>query len=385
MSRDTVFICAGGTGGHVFPGLAVADALGSVTDAECRFLGTARGLESRLVPARGYPLELLSVTAMKGGGLSRAATGAASVLGSMRAVLSLFRRYQPKLVVSVGGYSAGPAALAAIARGIPLAIIEPNAVPGFTHRVLGPFARRAYLAWDEVTPRFGAKKSRVFGVPLRRGFAPTRYAAGATRRVLVLGGSLGAQALNERLPPALGRVQRDLGGLEVVHQTGKDREALVRGLYDRAGVASARCVAFLDDVAAEIGAADLVIARAGAVSIAEISCLGRPSLLVPFPYAADDHQLKNALLYERRGACRVLVQERATVERLATDVRLVLSDESLRERMARAAARAGRPDAALEIACDLVELGGLTMRTVAGDVMDASPSAGGSRGKRESH
>lgn len=360
---QNVFICAGGTGGHVFPGLAVADALTSVADVECRFLGTAKGLESKVVTERGYPLELLSVSPMKGGGPVRAAKGALSVLGSMSSVVKLFRRHSPKVVVSIGGYSAGPAALGAIALGVPLVIVEPNAVSGFTHRVLAPFAKRAYVAWDEVAEKYGAKKSRVLGVPLRRGFAPKPYVAGPSRRVLVLGGSLGAQALNERLPPALGRVQKEIGGLEVVHQTGKDRAPFVRGLYDRAGIANVRCVPFVEDVAGEIAQSDLVIARAGAVSVAEIACLGRPSLLVPFPYAADDHQLKNALLYERRGACRVLVQERATVERLAADIKLVLVDDGLRERMARSAAKAGRPDAALEIACDLVELCELPVRT----------------------
>lgn len=375
MSRETIFVCAGGTGGHVFPGLAVADALGRIAEVDCRFLGTARGMETRVVPARGYPLELLTVTAIKGGGVRRAAKGALSVLGSMRAVTELFRRHSPRLVVSVGGYSAGPAALAAIATRVPLAIVEPNAVPGFTHRLLGPFAKRSYLAWDEVADRFPAGRARVFGVPLGRAFAPAPYHTGARRRVLVLGGSLGAQALNERVPLALGRVRRDLGDVEVVHQTGTGREAEVRGLYDRAGV-EARCVAFFDDVAGELAAADLVVARAGAVTVAELGCVGRASLLVPFPYAADDHQLKNAMLYQRRGACRVVEQERATVDRLAADIRLVLSDDGLRERMARAAAKAGRPDAALEIACDLVELGGLSMRNMAGD------DVRGSRGRR---
>ncbi len=361
-----VFVCAGGTGGHVFPGLALADALTGVADVECRFLGTARGLESKVVVGRGYPLELLPVSPIKGGGPLRAARGALSVLGSMGSVVRLFRAHSPKLVVSIGGYSAGPAAVAAITLGVPLVVVEPNAVPGFTHRLIGPFAKRAYVAWDEVAERFGRNRSLVTGVPLRRGFSPKPYEAGPSRRVLVLGGSLGAQALNERLPPALGQVEKDLGGIEVVHQTGHDREPYVRGLYDRAGVSKVKCVAFLEDVAGEIAAADLVIARAGAVTVAEIACLGRPSLLVPFPYAADDHQLKNALLYERRGACRLLVQERATVARLASDIKLVLSDDGLRERMARSAAKAGRPDAAIEIACDLVELASLPVRSAEG-------------------
>ena len=382
MSRDTVFICAGGTGGHVFPGLAVADALGGVADVDCRFIGTSRGLESRLVPERGYPLELLPVSPMKGGGIGRAAKGAASVLFSMKQMLGLFRLYRPKLVVSVGGYSAGPAALGAIALGIPLAVVEPNAVPGFTHRMLAPFAKRAYVAWEEVGEQFGANKSRAFGVPLRRGFSPKPYESGPVKRVLVLGGSLGAEALNERLPPALGLLAKSTGlgaKLEVVHQTGKDREPMVRALYDRAGLVSVRCVPFLDDVAGEVAKADLVVARAGAVTVAEIACLGRPSLLVPFPFAADDHQTKNAAFYEKRGACRMLAQRDATVDELRARIGELLADDALRERMARAAAKAGRPDAALEVACDLVELGGLTTRTVSGKL------EGRSSGRREIH
>jgi UDP-N-acetylglucosamine--N-acetylmuramyl-(pentapeptide) pyrophosphoryl-undecaprenol N-acetylglucosamine transferase len=377
--KDTVFVCAGGTGGHVFPGLAVADALTSVADVECRFFGTARGLESRVVPERGYPLELLPVSPMKGGGPVRFAKGALSVVASLGAVAAEFRKYKPKAVVSVGGYSAGPASVFAVATGVPLLVIEPNAVPGFTHRALARFTTRAYVAWDEVKATFGGDRARAFGVPLRRGFVPRTYEPGPSRKVLVLGGSLGAQALNERLPPALGKVAKDVSGLSVVHQTGKDKEPLVRALYDRAGVANVRCVDFLDDVAQEIASSDLVVARAGAVTVAEIACLGRPSLLVPFPYAADDHQLKNALLYEGRGACRVVAQDRATVERLSSEITRVLADPELRSNMARAAQRAGRPDAAIEVACDVVELCGLTLRS------QERGSTTGARRPREVH
>ncbi len=359
----TILICAGGTGGHVFPGIAVADALGSVSDVTCVFVGTGRGLEGRIVPERGYRLELLPVSPMRGGGAVRAARGALSALRSLGAAVRILRRHRPAVVLSVGGYSAGPVSLAAALAGVPVAVLEPNAVPGFTNKLLAPFARRAYVVWEDVFARFGSRKSRMMGVPLRRGFSLRPYSAGASRRVLIVGGSLGAEALNERLPAALGLLARGGLSFEIVHQTGKDREADVRARYDRAGISRVNVVPFLDDMAVELARCDLVVARAGAITVAEIASVGRASLLVPFPFAADDHQTRNAELFASLGACRALSQEAATPARLASELSTLLEDGGLRERMARAAALHGRPDAALVVACDLIELGRLGLRT----------------------
>ncbi|HEY8090159.1 MAG TPA: UDP-N-acetylglucosamine--N-acetylmuramyl-(pentapeptide) pyrophosphoryl-undecaprenol N-acetylglucosamine transferase, partial [Polyangiaceae bacterium] len=247
MTRPTILLAGGGTGGHVFPAVAVAEALQAAADVEVVFCGTARGVEARIVPARGWRLERLDVEPMKGGGPARAVRGALVAARATVKAVGIVRALRPRAVLSVGGYAAGPVSLAAAVLGVPLAILEPNSVVGLANRVLSPFARRAYVAWDETAARFRASTRRPFGVPLRAGFAPKPYVARGSRRVLVLGGSQGAAALNERMPE-VGALLRRVAGLEIVHQSGRDRDGPVRAAYGRAKVERVTVVPFIDDV-----------------------------------------------------------------------------------------------------------------------------------------
>jgi len=358
----TILIAGGGTGGHVFPGLAVAQALRQLADVDVIFAGSPRGLETRIIPQHGYTLELLDVEPMKGGGPARAVRGALVAAKAMRHATGMIGRIRPSAVLSVGGYAAGPAALACVRARIPLAILEPNSILGLANRLLAPFAARAYVAWAETGRHFKGDKARLYGVPLRPGFEPRSYAAKAVRRVLVLGGSQGATALNERVPGAVARASAHVGDLHVVHQTGKDREGDVRNAYERAGITTATVVPFLDDVAEQMAAADVVIARAGAVTVAEIVAIGRASILVPFPHAADDHQAKNAMSLADLGGAICIRQEAADEVRLATELKLLFEDSDRRSHMAQVARDHGHPHAADEVARDLLALAGIRLK-----------------------
>lgn len=358
----TILIAGGGTGGHVFPGLAVADALTSLADVRVVFGGSPRGIEKDVIPSRGYALELLDISPIKGGGARRAAKGAFVAARATLRALSIVRALSPSAVLSVGGYAAGPFALASVLLGVPLAIMEPNGVLGFTNRVLSPLSKRAYIAWPELESRVKRGTARLVGVPLRKGFEPADHVARATLDVLVMGGSQGAEALNDRVPRALASIAAELPNFRIVHQTGRDRDREVRALYTQLGLDGATVSPFLDDVPARLASADLVIARAGAGTVAEIAAVGRPSILVPFPFAADDHQTKNARALERAGGSVCVPQAEATVERLAKEACAILSSEPLRSRMAEAARAAGKPRAAYDVAGDLLLLGGVPLR-----------------------
>jgi UDP-N-acetylglucosamine--N-acetylmuramyl-(pentapeptide) pyrophosphoryl-undecaprenol N-acetylglucosamine transferase len=356
VSAPRIVVAGGGTGGHVFPAVAVVEAMQSLASAEVTFCGTARGVEARVIPARGWPLELLDVEPMKGMGAARALrAGAVAARATLRSV-GLLRRLRPNAVLSVGGYAAGPLALAAALGGVPVAVLEPNRVVGLTNRILAPFARRAYVAWEEAGARFRPSARRPFGVPVRSGFAPRPYVLYGTARVLVMGGSQGASALNDRMPDALARLRGKVTGLDVLHQAGPGRDAGVRAAYAALGVERVVVAPFLDDVAAAIADADVVVARAGAGTIAEIAAVGRASILVPFPSAADDHQGRNAEGFARAGAAVAVRQDQADAARLAGEIARVLLDDQARTSMADAARSHGRPGAAHDIAVDLLDL-----------------------------
>ncbi|MGO9836507.1 MAG: undecaprenyldiphospho-muramoylpentapeptide beta-N-acetylglucosaminyltransferase [Polyangiaceae bacterium] len=362
MSRPTIVIAGGGTGGHVFPGVAVAEALQLLADVEVVFCGTDRGVEARVVPARGWRLERLDVAPIKGGGLAGAMRGAIVAARATWRALALVRRLKPRAVLSVGGYAAGPVALAGALLGVPVAVLEPNSVVGLANRLLAPFARRAYLAWDEAAGPFRAGARRAYGVPLRRGFSPRPYVAGTTARVLVMGGSQGAAALNERMPEAVARLGARVHALEVTHQAGRDRDEEVRSRYAAQGVTRVTVVPFIEDIAAAIAEADVVVARAGAVTVAELTAIGRASVLVPFPFAADDHQAMNAAALARAGGATCIRQAAADPARLSAEIQRLLEDGEARVAMADASRALGRPDATRAIAADLLALAAVEER-----------------------
>jgi UDP-N-acetylglucosamine--N-acetylmuramyl-(pentapeptide) pyrophosphoryl-undecaprenol N-acetylglucosamine transferase len=377
VSRPCILFAGGGTGGHVFPAVAVAEALQSMADVDAVFCGTARGVEARVVPARGWRLELLDVRPITGGGPARAITGAFVAARATASALLLARRLRPAAVLSVGGYASGPVTLAAALLGVPVAVMEPNQVVGLANRLLAPFARRAYVAWEETGAPFRADASRVYGVPLRAGFGPKPYAPRpGSVRVLVVGGSQGAAALNERVPLAMSRLAQ-VEGLEIVHQAGRDRDADVRAAYARAGLTRVTVTPFLDDVAHALADADLVIARAGASTLAELTAVGRAAILVPYPHAAADHQGKNAEALARVGGAVCIRQDDATPERLARKLESLLRDDTARVRMADASRARGRPGAAADVASDLLDLAGIPRRPRPSSTNGTTP---GSRG-----
>jgi UDP-N-acetylglucosamine--N-acetylmuramyl-(pentapeptide) pyrophosphoryl-undecaprenol N-acetylglucosamine transferase len=280
---------------------------------------------------------------------------------SLPAALRLIRRRRPQVVLSVGGYAAGPIALAARASGVPVTLLEPNSVLGLTNRLLAPLVVRAYTMFGEVERSLRPGLVRREGVPLRRDFARVPYEPAAGRfRVLVLGGSLGAAGINAVMPDAFRILRQRVPFAKLLHQTGRDRDLEVRARYGGADLAdgSVRVEPFVDDVAAALAEADVVVQRAGASSLAELCAVGRPSLLIPFPHAADQHQLKNARALESAGASIALPQVDATPERLAGELAALAEDRSRRVRMAERAAEQGRPGAAARVASDLLDLAG---------------------------
>lgn len=348
-----ILMAGGGTGGHVFPMLAVASALRrEEPEVEVVFVGTGRGIETRLVPEAGGRLELLDVLPLRGHGFRGFVRGAFRAASSLPRARALVKMLAPDVVFSVGGYAAGPVTLAARSLGVPVTLLEPNAVWGFTNKLLKPFVQRVYGGFPETVK--GIEGHALWtGVPLRTKFEPSPYeAAGNLVRVLIMGGSQGARALNETVPRALG-LYRGAQKLEVVHQTGPDKEAAVTSLYAELGV-KADVLPFIADVAEALTRADVVVERSGAGAVAELCAIGRAAVLVPFPYASDDHQTCNALSLANDGAAVCVEQSEATVPRMAKELARLLDDGPLREAMAGRARDRGRPDASANVARDLL-------------------------------
>ncbi|MEK6606526.1 MAG: undecaprenyldiphospho-muramoylpentapeptide beta-N-acetylglucosaminyltransferase [Myxococcota bacterium] len=357
-----VLIAGGGTGGHLFPALAVAAELRAGADgAEILFVGTRRGLEASLIPRHGYAIAFIETTALKGmGGAARARSLATlpRALWQSRKILAGFR---PDVVLGVGGYASGPVVLAARLAGLPTLLAEQNAIPGLTNRVLGRFARVVCVAFQESASFFPAGKVRVTGNPVRREIAAKAGAAApasrATPCVFVFGGSQGAHAVNALASAALVRLSRAGTRLAVLHQTGEADLEAMRARYAEAGVLADVRV-FVDDMGAAYAQADLVVARAGATTLAELCAAGRPAILIPFPHAADDHQWQNARTLRDAGAALVFRQEALDDAVLADVIRSLLADPERRARMAEAMRRLDRPDAAAAIAEECRRLGG---------------------------
>jgi len=352
MAR-TILIAAGGTGGHLFPGIAVADEL-KARDPETRvvFVGTPRGLESRLVPKAGYELEMLPILPLNGVGFVRMVKGLLALPWAMVRAVQLVRRLRPEAVLGVGGYAGGPIVLVAALLRIPTVVLEPNAKPGFTNRVLKPFVRHAACSYEETRRLFGSK-GVVTGNPVRGGFAklaPKWHVPPLT--LLTFGGSQGARIINRTLVAAIPRLPGP-EQLKLVHQTGPaSRDEVAEG-YNAAG-RKAEVLAFLDDMETRFAQADLVLCRSGATTAAELTAAGKASVLVPFARAADDHQRGNARALEAAGAARMIEEKDLTPERLAGVLTELLSDPAKLTAMEEAARTLARPDAAARVA-DLLE------------------------------
>ncbi|HEY0759808.1 MAG TPA: undecaprenyldiphospho-muramoylpentapeptide beta-N-acetylglucosaminyltransferase [Acidisarcina sp.] len=346
-----VLIAGGGTGGHVIPGLAIADELRLHHGAEVRFLGTERGFETRLVPAAGYGLDLIHVGQLKGVSLmTRVRTGLDLPAGVVRC-LRLLGEFKPQVVVGVGGYASGPGMLAALLRRIPTLAFEPNAVPGLANRLVGRWVSAAAVSFEPGRRYF--RNAEVTGIPVRAEFfGLARRQAGGAPSLLVFGGSQGARALNIAMPLIAERLLRQVTGLTILHQAGARHAEATEAAYRASGAPPDRWTvsAFLEDMPRRFEAADLVLARSGASTVAELGAAGKPSLLVPFPQAADDHQRRNAEVMVEAGGARMLVESGLTPESLLGSLVDLLNDGPRLVEMGERARSLARPDAARRIA-----------------------------------
>ncbi|GAB4204965.1 MAG: undecaprenyldiphospho-muramoylpentapeptide beta-N-acetylglucosaminyltransferase [Sandaracinaceae bacterium] len=356
-----VIVAGGGTGGHLFPGIAVVEELRRRNpDLEVLFVGTERGIEARVVPAMGEKLETIDVTPLKGRTFAQLLGSLARLPSAWGRAVSILRQHRPDVVLGVGGYASGPMLVAAASVGIPCALLEQNAHVGLTNRILAKIVGRAYLSFEETRATFG-DAARVVGNPVRRAFVEAARAAlvdprgfdARARRILILGGSQGAQALNQVVPEALARLGLGARGIEVLHQTGAAMRDEVAARYAALGI-QAEVVPFVEDVARAYASASFVICRAGASTLAELAAVGRPAILVPFPHAADDHQTRNAESFARAGAAVCIHQSQLDAARLAEAARALLDDPDRRRTMAARARERGRPDAAATIVDDLL-------------------------------
>jgi UDP-N-acetylglucosamine--N-acetylmuramyl-(pentapeptide) pyrophosphoryl-undecaprenol N-acetylglucosamine transferase len=324
-----ILIAGGGTGGHVIPALAIARELRDAYGADLRFVGTARGLETRLVPEAGFSLELIRVGQLKNVSIAtRLRTLLDLPLGILRCI-RLLKEYKPHVVVGVGGYASGPAMLAAILLRIPTLAFEPNAAPGLANRLAGRFVTAAAVNFEE-TKRF-FRGARVTGIPVREEFfSITPKDPRAAKKLLVFGGSQGARVLNQILPTVLFPLLRDVPGLTVLHQSGPRTEAETRQAYLDTGADEARwqVSAYLDDMPARFAEADLILCRSGASTMAELAAAGKASLLVPFAAATDDHQRKNAEVFVRAGAARMLLERELNSQVLIDTLMSLLRDDA---------------------------------------------------------
>lgn len=348
-----VLIMAGGTGGHVFPALALARLL-RAGSREVIWLGTRRGLEARVVPAENIPVEWLSVGGLRGKGIATLLAAPWQLLRALWQALSVMRRHRPTVVVGMGGFVTGPGGLAAWLCRRPLLIHEQNAIAGYSNRCLAPLAREVLTAFPSAFP--GLLKARLIGNPVRRDIAalpaPAQRLAGRSGaiRLLVVGGSLGAMRLNNTMPRALAMLAADAAAprFEVRHQTGDKHLDATRAAYAQAGV-EADVSAFITDMADALSWADLVVCRAGALTIAELAAAGVASVLVPYPHAVDDHQTHNARFLVDAGAGRLLADAALTPQLLAQELRSLGADRTALLRMAESARRVARPGAAQQL------------------------------------
>lgn len=349
--KNTLLVMAGGTGGHIMPGMAVAEAL-RAQGWKIAWMGNPDGMEARLTAGRDYDMAWVRFEALRGKGLLRKLLLPLNLLRGFILARRQIKRIRPDAVLGMGGYVSFPGGMMAVLSGIPLVLHEQNSVAGLTNRVLAGVADRVLTGFPEVL-----KKGQWVGNPVRPEIAALpapaeRYGARNGRlRVLVVGGSLGAKILNDTVPAALALILDELRP-EVIHQSGEKHLPALQEAYAAAGVA-AKCVAFIEDMAGAYAWADLVICRAGALTVAELAAAGVASILIPFPYAVDDHQTSNARFLANAGAAILLPQGELTAEHLA-EMRKLTREQLLQ--MAEKARALARPDATAEVAAICAEV-----------------------------
>jgi UDP-N-acetylglucosamine--N-acetylmuramyl-(pentapeptide) pyrophosphoryl-undecaprenol N-acetylglucosamine transferase len=350
-------IAAGGTGGHIYPGIAVArEILRREPESEIRFVGTARGLENKLVPQAGFELSLIDSAGLKNVSAAARARGLFVLPKSMLSARALIKSFRPDIVIGAGGYVSGPVLLSAALRRLPTLVMESNALPGWTNRVLARFVDRAAVSFDAALPYFKGK-AVVTGNPVRREFfeIPARQHDPGQFSILVFGGSQGAHAINEAMIAALPSLAGLKDVVRITHQTGENDFEIARAAYLDAGWSErARVTKYIDNMVAAFAAADLVVSRAGATTTAELIAAGKASMMVPFPFAADDHQRKNAEALELAGAGRMILQQDLSGERLGQEIAKLAREPERIAEMEQAARNLARGDAAAAVV-DLIE------------------------------
>lgn len=352
-----LIITGGGTGGHVFPGVAVAkEIMKRDGKNEILFVGAESGVETRMIPAEGFEIETLKVTGMKGKGIAKKITSAARFASATLRARAIVKRFAPDVVLGVGGYASGPVCAASAIIGTPLALAEQNALPGMTNRWLGRFARKAFVTWEESLGWFPPGAGIVTGNPIRPEFHDVKRSRADGRvGILVIGGSQGATSMNKAMTQAIGELNAFADKIRIVHQTGaKDIES-VRSAYSGASFDWEASV-FLRDMPQRLADADIVISRAGAGAVAEICAVGRYAVYIPFPHAADDHQTKNAEALVKSGAAMMIPDGELNARAVVGLVEDFIKDRKRFDEMALKAAKLAKKDAARIIADELIKI-----------------------------
>lgn len=349
-------LAGGGTGGHVIPALAIANQLKKNYGGELLFIGTARGIENRLVPAAGYPLNLVRVGALKNVSLITRAKTAFDLPRAIWDAGRMLNEFAPDVVIGVGGYASGPAMLAAVVKHIPTLAFEPNVVPGFANRLVARFVSAAAVHFEETAKYF--RHAKVTGVPVRQAFFEIPTTRGGTPTLLVFGGSQGAHAINQAMFRCLHVLRQEAPGIHIIHQTGERDYNDALAAYRSAGE-SAEVFKFIEDMPSAFARADLLVCRSGASTVAEITAAGKPAVFVPFPHAADDHQRVNAEALAQAGAAVVVEESKLEGVWLAETIAALLQDAARLKRMSAAARELAHPNAARDIAGMAAKLAGI--------------------------
>lgn len=352
-----IIIAGGGTGGHVFPAISIADEIsGRNNNDEILFIGTQKGMENNLVQKNGYKIEHISSRGFVGRGLFKTFIAFFYALKGVSDSISIMGRFNPDVVLGVGGYVSGPFLLAAALLRKPTAICEQNTVPGVTNRILGKLVNKIFASYDSSVQYFPSNKVQITGNPIRKDIisSSAKNNDSESFSVLIFGGSQGAKSLNSAVPEAFAQIEHDK--ISIIHQTGNKDLDSVKNLYEKNGV-KAKVLSFIDDMGSAYSRSDLVIGRAGAGTIAEITALGKPSILVPFPYAAHNHQFENAKILEQEGASVLIEDKNATPEKIASKLTKLLDKDKL-NMMSESAKKLGRPEASKQIVDELYNLAG---------------------------
>jgi UDP-N-acetylglucosamine--N-acetylmuramyl-(pentapeptide) pyrophosphoryl-undecaprenol N-acetylglucosamine transferase len=360
-------VAGGGTGGHLFPGIAVAEEfLARDKKNEALFVGTERGIEARILPRLGFRLAIISATGIRGKSGFSQIKGLAMLLYGYAQARQILKEYRPDRVLGVGGYASGPVVLAAGGMRIRRFIHEQNAIPGFTNKFLARFSEEVFVSLEESEQFFPGEKTLLTGNPIRKeilaAFAQenndAQHAARSTQhdpfRLLVFGGSAGAHSINQALVAALPLLSRYRERLVITHQTGENDLAEVREGYERMGF-RAEAIPFIDNMAAAYGVTDLIVCRAGATTVAEVTACGKPCIFIPYPYAVDDHQRRNAEALLKKGAGFMLLDRELSGESLAQLIMDLVDNPERIEEAGRNARNLARLDAARVIVDELTK------------------------------